>query len=189
MRTTDHEFTGWVYVVLDLIIEQVERIWIFCLYPGMRILITSFLILGQHFSSAAKIIMLCGNHDSVDQYRTVVIVIFQRNLAFRIRTQVFDLFVLLLKAASSSSSLCARFNASGIIFRFIGGITKTSYPGRRRPVSFLFLSTPWLISPPVREWRITHHNCALQKHIFTLCSWFCGLHHVQFPVRRGRLYF
>ena len=94
MWTTNHKLAGWVNMVFDFIVEKMCVFRILCFYPWDQDIDDIFLDLCQHAFFFTKIIMLCRNNDRINTYRLVVIIIFQRNLAFCIRTQVFDFFIL-----------------------------------------------------------------------------------------------
>ena len=59
MRTTDYEFTRWVNMILDLVIEQVCIFRIFRLYPWNEDVDDILFDFRQHGIILAEIIVLC----------------------------------------------------------------------------------------------------------------------------------
>ena len=81
-------------MIFYIIIKKLRVFLIFCFNTRDQDVDDVLFYFFLHFSFGVKFIMLCGNDDSVNAYRAVVIVIFERYLAFRVGTKVFDLFIL-----------------------------------------------------------------------------------------------
>ena len=101
MRTAKHKFAGGVDMQDQFIIEKILYLdWEFSLNAGDKNILDISVNLLKHlfichspcllciFKGIYKVIMLCGNHYRVNSHRTMIVIIFHCNLAFRIRTKV-----------------------------------------------------------------------------------------------------
>ena len=88
MWTTNYKLAGWIDMIFNIGIKQLCIFFI----PGFNSWDQNIdhitLNFCQHFSFAVKIIVLGRYYDGINTYRLIVVIIFQGNLAFSIRTQV-----------------------------------------------------------------------------------------------------
>src|SRR5678816_2020093 len=93
MRTTDHKLSCWVDVISDLIIKKfLNRRFALFLDSWNDDLNYIFPDLIQHFLITIKIIMLSRNNNCIYTNWIIVIIVFDRYLAFCIGTKVFQFF-------------------------------------------------------------------------------------------------
>src|SRR6187402_1534286 len=93
MWAADHKFSGWIDMISDLIIKKfLNGRFALLLNPWDHNLNYIFPDLIQHFLITIKIIMLSRNNNCIYTNWIIIIIIFDRYLAFCIRTQVFQFF-------------------------------------------------------------------------------------------------
>src|SRR5688572_18243669 len=69
MRATDNKFACRIYMVLDIVIEQLSVFLILCLDPRDKDVDHITFDLCQHFCFTVKIIMLGGDNNGLDTHR------------------------------------------------------------------------------------------------------------------------
>src|SRR5450759_1120 len=93
MRTANNKFSRGVNVIFYFIFKQVSVFFVFSFYSWYQDLfyiVSNFLL---HFFFCIKIIMLGGNNNGINSGWFIVVIIFQSNLAFCIRAQIFYLLI------------------------------------------------------------------------------------------------
>ena len=75
-------------MVFNITIEKLCIFLILCFYPGNKNIDDIAFNFCQHFCFAIKIIMLSRDYNCINTYWLIIVIIFQGNLTFCIRTQV-----------------------------------------------------------------------------------------------------
>src|ERR1051325_5722322 len=76
MRPADHKFSGWIDMILYIIIEKLYILFIFRLYARNENIYNIILNFLLHVLFGIKFIMLSGNNDRIYSNRLVFITVF-----------------------------------------------------------------------------------------------------------------